>query len=164
VLVANKWDLVEKDRDAIQALKEDVKQRFVFLRRAPFIPSSAKNGRGVTKILEEADAVARRFSTKLGTGELNRVIEKASRVQDPSGRSGRPLKIRYAVQVGTEPPLIRLFCDHGEPLHFSFERYLQNRIRDTWDLEGVPMKIVVRASTSKPDPGGRRRAPRPRSA
>lgn len=146
VLVANKWDLIEKDRDAVQALKAEVKQRFVFARKAPFVPSSARNGRGVAKVLAEADAVARRFGTKMSTGELNRVVEKASQVQPPSGRSGRPLKIRYAVQVASEPPLIRLFCDRSEPLHFSFERYLQNRIRDRWDLDGVPMKIIVKAS------------------
>lgn len=147
VLVANKWDLVEKDPGAVKNLKEDVQRRFVFARRAPFIPVSAKAGRGTTKVLAEADSVARRFGTKLGTGELNRIVEKAARMQDPSGRSGKPLKIRYAVQVGSGPPLIRLFCDRAEQLHFSFERFLQNRIRDKWDLDGVPMKIVVKAST-----------------
>jgi GTP-binding protein len=147
VLVANKWDLIEKDRDAVQNLREDVKRRFVFARRAAFVPSSAKNGRGVAKILVEADAVAKRFTTKFTTGELNRVVEKAAQVQCPSGRSGKPLKIRYVVQVASNPPLIRLFCDRAEPLHFSFERYLQNRIRDKWDLDGVPMKIIVKAST-----------------
>lgn len=146
LLVANKWDLVEKDRDRTKGLIEDVKDRFVFARHAPFLPISAQTGRGVKKILVEADALAKRFATRLPTGELNRVLGKAFEAQLPRGRSGREMKIRYAVQVGSEPPAVRLFADRPEPLHFSFERYLQNRIRDTWPLDGVPVRFFVKKS------------------
>jgi GTP-binding protein len=144
LLVANKWDLVEKDRAKANALKRDVEERFVFARKAPFLPVSTLTGRGVGKILPAADALARRFSTRISTGELNRVLQKAFERQSPKGRSGRDMKIRYAVQVGYEPPVIRLFADRPESLHFSFERFLQNRIRESWDLDGVPVKLVVR--------------------
>jgi len=144
VLVANKWDLLADDPVAQKTLREDVRRRFVFTRGAAFLTVSAKTGAGVSKILPEADAVARRSALKLSTGELNRVLKKAFEAQLPKGRSGRELKIRYAVQIASEPPLIRLFSDRDEPLHFAFERFLQNRLREKWDLAGVPVKFVVR--------------------
>jgi GTP-binding protein len=146
LLLANKWDLVEKDASKTKALKESVRERFVFARNAPFVPISAKTGRGLGKILDEASALARRFATKIPTGELNRVLQKSFEREQPRAKSGRPLKIRYAVQVRTSPPLIRLFTDRSEPLHFSFERFLQNRIRDVWNLDGVPLKLIVKKS------------------
>ena len=144
VLVANKWDLLADDPVAQKTLREEVRRRFVFTRGAAFLTVSAKTGAGIPKILPEADAVARRSALKLPTGELNRVLKQAFEAQLPKGRSGRELKIRYAVQVASEPPLIRLFSDRDEPLHFAFERFLQNRIREKWDLAGVPVKFVVR--------------------
>jgi GTPase len=144
LLIANKWDLVEKDRAKANALKLDVAERFVFARKAPFLPVSTITGRGVGKILGEADRLAQRFATRIPTGELNRVLHRAFDQQTPRGRSGRDMKIRYAVQVGYEPPVIRLFADHPEKLHFSFERFLQNRIRESWDLDGVPLKLIVK--------------------
>jgi len=144
VLVANKWDLLADDPGAQKTLREDVRRRFVFTRGAAFLTVSAKTGAGVSKILPEADAVARRSTLKIPTGELNRVLKKAFEAQLPKARSGRELKIRYAVQIASEPPLIRLFSDRDEPLHFTFERFLQNRLREKWDLAGVPIRFVVR--------------------
>ncbi|HMM36620.1 MAG TPA: ribosome biogenesis GTPase Der, partial [Thermoanaerobaculia bacterium] len=142
--VANKWDLLSDDPVAQKTLREDVRRRFVFTRGAAFLTVSAKTGAGVSKILPEADAVARRSTLKIPTGELNRVLKKAFEAQLPKARSGRELKIRYAVQIASEPPLIRLFSDRDEPLHFTFERFLQNRLREKWDLAGVPIRFVVR--------------------
>lgn len=144
VLVANKWDLLADDEPARKALRDEVRRRFVFTRGAAFLAVSAATGRGVDRILPEADAVARRSATRIPTGELNRVLKAAFEAQRPMGRSGREMKIRYAVQVASEPPLVRLFADRDEPLHFSFERFLQNRIRERWDLAGVPLKLLVR--------------------
>jgi GTP-binding protein len=149
VLVANKWDAIEKDAEKTRALRQDALRRFVFLRNAPFLQVSARTGRGVARILTEADAVAKRFATRMPTGELNRVLQKAFERELPRSRSGRELKIRYAVQVATEPPLVRLFADSAEPLHFSFERFLQNRIREHWKLDGVPLKFVVKPGERK---------------
>ncbi len=143
LLVANKWDLVEADRRAASALREEVGRRFAFTRRAPFLPVSATTGRGVARILSEADALAGRFSARLPTGELNRLFRKACDRQVPTGRSGRALRIRYVVQVRSQPPLLRLFADRAERLHFAFERYLQNRLREAFDLDGVPVGFEV---------------------
>jgi len=144
LLVANKWDLIEKDAARVSGLKEDAKRRFIFLRKAPFLPLSATTGKGVQRLLPEADALAKRFTTRMSTGELNRLLQKSYEREEPRGRSGRNMRIRYAVQVAAEPPLIRLFADRTEPLHFSFERFLQNRIREKWNLNGVPLKFVVK--------------------
>ena len=127
-----------------ERLREEVADRFVFARGAPFLPISCKTGKGVNRLLPEADALAQRFATQMSTGELNRLLNKAYEAQEPRGKSGKRLKIRYAVQVASNPPLIRLFADRAEPLHFSFERYLQNRIREKWKLAGVPLKFVVK--------------------
>jgi GTP-binding protein len=144
LLVANKWDLIEQDRERAAELKHDTERRFIFLRKAPFLPLCATSGKGVQRLLPEADALAKRFTTRMSTGELNRLLQKAYEREEPRGRSGRNMRIRYAVQVAAEPPLIRLFADRTEPLHFSFERFLQNRIREKWNLNGVPLKFVVR--------------------
>ena len=149
LLVANKWDLVERDLEKVREMKQDVVRRFVFLRNAPFLPISAKTGKGVGRILPEADALAKRFATRMPTGELNRVLQKAFQRELPKGRSGRELRIRYAVQVASEPPLVRLFADRAEALHFSFERFLQNRIREHWKLDGVPVKFIVKPGDEK---------------
>ena len=144
LLVANKWDLIEDDFARVKALQEEVADRFVFARGAPFLPISCKTGKGVGRLLPEADALAKRFATQMSTGELNRLLNKAYEAQEPRGKSGKRLKIRYAVQVASNPPLIRLFADRAEPLHFSFERYLQNRVREKWKLAGVPLKFAVK--------------------
>jgi GTP-binding protein len=144
ILVANKWDLLADDPAAQKDLRDDVRRRFVFTREAAFLTVSARTGLGIDRLLPEADAVARRSATKLPTGELNRVLKRAFEAQLPKGRSGRELKIRYAVQIASEPPLVRLFSDRDEPLHFAFERFLQNRLRENWDLAGVPVKFIVR--------------------
>ena len=144
LLVANKWDLIEDDPQKVEALRFEAARRFAFARSTPFLAVSCKTGRGVGKVLQEADALAKRYAIRIPTGELNRLLHKACEVQAPKGKSGRDLKIRYAVQVAAEPPLIRLFADRSEALHFSWERYLQNRIRERWALDGVPLKLVVR--------------------
>jgi GTP-binding protein len=143
LLVANKWDLVETDRAAASALREEVTRRFSFMRGAAFLRVSATTGRGVGRILPEADALARRFAARLPTGELNRLLRKAFDRQPPAGASGRELKIRYAVQVRSEPPVVRLFANRAERLHFSFERYLHNRLREAFPLDGVPVRFEV---------------------
>src|ERR1035437_8894033 len=144
LLVPNKWAPREKDRERATELKHDTERRFIFLRKAPFLPLSATTGKGVQRFLPEADALAKRFTTRMSTGELNLLLQKSFEREEPRGRSGRNMKIRYAVQVAAEPPLIRLFADRTEPLHFSFERFLQNRIREKWNLNGVPLKFVVK--------------------
>jgi GTP-binding protein len=143
LLVANKWDLIEADRAAAAALRDEVTRRFSFTRSAPFLPVSARTGRGVGKILAETDGLARRFATRLPTGELNRLLRKAFDRQSPTGKSGRELKVRYMVQVRSEPPVIRFFADRAERLHFSFERYLHNRLREAFPLDGVPVRFEV---------------------
>ncbi len=146
LLAANKWDRIEGDRAAAARLREEVARRFAFLRGAAFLPVSAKTGRGIGKILPEADGLARRMDTRLPTGELNRVLHRAFERQTPAGRAGRELKIRYAVQVRSGPPVVRLFADRSEALHFSFERFLQNRLREAFPLDGVPLRVEVKRS------------------
>ncbi len=143
LLLANKWDLVSGDRERVTRLKADVAERFVFARGAPFLPVSARTGKGIDRVLPEVDALAARYATRIPTGELNRLLQRAFERQLPRGRSGRELKIHYAVQVRSEPPVIRLFAHRPEPLHFSFERFLQNRLRDRYPLEGVPVRFLV---------------------
>lgn len=143
VLLANKWDLIEKDREAVRRLRDEVTRRFVFTRSRALLAVSAKTGRGIGRILPEVDAVAGRFAARFPTGELNRLFRKALGRQAPAGRSGRELKIRYAVQVRSGPPLVRLFADRAEKLHFATERFLQNRLREAFPLDGVPVRFEV---------------------
>ena len=145
LLVANKWDLIEKDREKTAELKHDAERRFIFLRKAPrSCRCRPRRGRASSASFPRPTRSRRRFATRMSTGELNRLLQKSFEREAPRSRSGRDLKIRYAVQVAAEPPLVRLFADRTEALHFSFERFLQNRIREKWNLNGVPLKFVVK--------------------
>lgn len=149
LLVANKWDLLGGDLERETNLTLEVRRRFAWVKASPYLPMTAIKGRGVKRLMTEADAIAKRYLTRFSTGELNRLLQKAFQEQTPRDRKGHDMKIRYAVQVASGPPLIRLFADRTEPLHFSFERFIENRIRERWPMDGVPIRFVVKADASR---------------
>ena len=145
VLAANKWDLV-KDRGPGFAARfdEELREVIKFVDYAPIVHISAVTGERTGRLLELVDEVAAARRTKVGTGELNRVVTRAARHHRPSGSGQRTVHIRYAVQTGVAPPTFTLFTSRGERLHFSSERFLRRRLREAFGFLGTPIRLKAR--------------------
>lgn len=145
VVVANKWDLM-KDRgpDAAKVFDEDLRFRMKFLDFAPVLHVSAKTGERASKLLEAVDRVARARTSRISTGELNRFIEQITAAHIPVAAGRRRVRILYAVQTAVAPPTFVLFTNVASELHFSYLRYLENRLREQYGFFGSPIRITVR--------------------
>lgn len=144
IIVVNKWDLVEKDTNTMKDYEAKLKQDFSFMSYAPFLFISAKTGQRVDKLFERISAVAAQNAMRISTGMLNDVLAYATtRVQPPSDK-GRRLKIYYITQASTKPPTFVIFVNRRDLFHFSYQRYLENQIRQTFGLTGTPVRFVVR--------------------
>lgn len=144
IIVVNKWDLVEKDNNTVSQFTRDVYNALSYMTYAPLVFVSAKTGQRVTNLFEmivSANAEARKRVT---TGTLNDLLNDATtRVQPPSDK-GRRLKVYYMTQASVAPPTFIVFCNNAELFHFSYQRYLENCLRETFGFRGTPIKLVVR--------------------
>lgn len=146
VIVVNKWDLVHGVQ--MHRYAEQVKERMRFLDYAPIVFTSATTGRGVSAILDTAQTVAQSHALRIPTGELNRVIREAVDAR-PYSHKGRHLKIRYATMPRVKPPTVVLFCNNPQLVHFSYERYLANRLREAFGFVGTPLRLQFRRGSSE---------------
>ncbi len=144
VVAVNKWDAVEKDTNTMSEYTNKLKNDFSFMSYVPFVFISAKTGQRLVKLFDIIKYVAEKNSIRISTGKLNDVLAYAtSRVQPPSDK-GKRLKIYYITQPTTKPPTFVIFVNKAELFHFSYQRYLENQIRETFGLEGTPMRFIVR--------------------
>ena len=144
VFVVNKWDLVEKDNSTVKEFTEDVYTHFSYMTYAPLLFVSAKTGQRVDKLFDLINEIAGQNARRITTGMLNDVLNDAViRVQPPSDK-GRYLKIYYMTQVGTKPPQFVIFCNSAPLFHFSYQRYIENRLRETFGFRGTPIKLIIR--------------------
>ncbi len=151
VIVVNKWDLVEKDGKTMQHMEDDIRRDLSYMTYAPILFISALTGQRVGKLFEYIDAVAEKSVLRIPTGVLNQVLADAqARVQPPTDK-GRRLKIYYMTQIGVKPPHFVFFCNDAKLFHFSYQRYLENQIRNTFDLTGTPVRITIRQRGDKED-------------
>jgi len=148
VLVVNKWDLVEKDNSTIGTYVEDIRYNSKFLEFAPIIFVSALSGQRVGKIFDLIDRVYAQYTRRIETGELNRKIREIIERNPPPGRRGRPRLFGYITQVAIKPPTFALFVRDPGNIHFSYERYLINRIRETFGFPEVPIRLLFRKKSS----------------
>ena len=160
VVVINKWDLVEKDDRTFDEYSARLRAQVPFLGFAPILAVSAKTGQRVGKALDAAVEIARGRRRRIATGALNRVLSEATFRQPPPPVRNRRPKFYYATQASIEPPTFVLFASGSEHVHFSYRRYLENRLRDAFGFGGTPLRIIVRERSrieleSKP----RKRAP-----
>ncbi|MFP4194845.1 MAG: ribosome biogenesis GTPase Der [Desulfosalsimonas sp.] len=144
IFLLNKWDLVEKHDRVFKRIKEEIRYRAGYLNFAPILTVSALTGRRIPKIFEFADAVYAQYTYRIPTGPLNRIIESATHRTEPSMHRGRRLKFYYAAQTGTRPPTFVCFVNYPEGVHFSYQRYLINRIRESAGLDMVPIRLWLR--------------------
>ena len=149
IIVVNKWDLVEKDDKTMTRMTEDIRRDLAYMTYAPILFISAKTGQRVDKLFDMIDYVANQAAFRVTTGMLNTVLADAqTRVQPPTDK-GRRLKIYYMTQVGVKPPHFVVFCNDRRLFHFSYQRYLENCIRSTFNLEGTPIILSIREKGDK---------------
>ncbi len=149
IIAINKWDLVEKDGRTMDAQRKEYENDFSFMAYAPIIFISAKTGQRIDRLFELIKFVDEQNSMRITTGMLNDVLARAtSRVQPPTDK-GRRLRIFYITQASTRPPTFVTFVNDAELFHFSYQRYIENQIRETFGLEGTPVRIVIRERGEK---------------
>lgn len=144
VVVMNKWDLVEKDTNTVNKFEAKLKEDLKFMDYFKSVYVSAKTGQRAEKILATADAVYAHSRFRVATGTLNDVISDAIRSNEPPSYNGRRLRVYYSSQVSVAPPTFVLFVNSVDLLHFSYERFLENTLRKTFDFSGTPIRIVTR--------------------
>ena len=144
VIAVNKWDLVEKDHRTFDEFVAQLRRELPFIDYAPVVSISAKTGQRVSRVLELAVDVWGERRKRIPTGELNRIVGDAVDRQPPPLVRGRRPKIRYATQVAVAPPTFVLFATEPSAVHFSYRRYLENRLRDVHDFVGTPIRLVFR--------------------
>jgi len=144
VIVVNKWDAVEKDDKTMNRFTRKVREQMAFMNYAPILFVSAKTGQRLNRLLPLVDQVAEQHAMRVQTHVLNDVIIDAVAATPPPTDKGRRLKINYATQVSVKPPTFVLFVNDPELMHFSYERYLDNRIRAAFGFEGTPIRLMTR--------------------
>ena len=149
IIAVNKWDAVEKDDKTMDVQRKKLMNDFSFMSYAPIIFISAKTGQRVDRLFELIKFVDSQNAMRVTTGMLNDLLARATaRVQPPSDK-GKRLKIYYMTQTGIRPPHFVCFCNDAKLFHFSYQRYLENQIRNTFGLEGTPVRIVIRERGEK---------------
>lgn len=144
IIVYNKWDLVEKDEKTMSLIENKIRTEFSYLDYAPIAFTSAKNKQRINTLLPLIDLVYQNVNLRIKTNVLNEVIMDAQLSNPPKTHNGKRLKIYYASQVETAPCVIVLFVNDPELMHFSYQRYIENKLREAFGFEGVPIKIIAR--------------------
>ncbi len=144
IVIVNKWDSIEKDNSTVNEFTRDIQTALAYMSYAPILFVSAKTGQRVREIYKHIQYVYAQTNTRIPTGMLNDVLGEATmRVQPPSDK-GRRLKIYYMTQVSVAPPTFVIFCNDVELFHFSYRRYIENCIRETFGFKGTPIHIIIR--------------------
>lgn len=144
ITAVNKWDAIEKDGNTMKEYRDKLTNDFSFMSYAPIMFISAKTGQRIDKLYEMISFVHSQNSMRISTGKLNEVLAGATaRVQPPTDK-GKRLKIYYMTQASTRPPTFVFFVNNAELFHFSYQRYLENQIRDIFGLDGTPVRFIIR--------------------
>jgi len=144
VIAVNKWDSIEKTDKTMNEFKKKLEVDFSFMSYAPFVFISALTGQRIDKLFELIKYTAEQNARRITTGMLNDLLAYATaRVQPPSDK-GKRLKVYYLTQAGTKPPTFVAFCNKKDLFHYSYQRYLENQIREAFSLDSTPIKFIVR--------------------
>lgn len=144
VIVVNKWDTVESSQDAMHKFEQEIRKQFQFLSYAPIVFLSAKTKKRLHTLLPKIVMAGENHAKRVKTNVLNEVIEDALAVNPTPSIKGQKLKILYATQVATKPPTFVVFVNDPQLMHFTYERFLENRIREAFGFEGTPVNIYAR--------------------
>ncbi len=150
IIVVNKWDLVEKDNSTVKAFTDKIRSSLAYMPYAPILFISAKTGQRLNKLYEFINYVNEQASLRISTGMLNDVLSDAiTKVPPPTDR-GRRLKIYYMTEVGVRPPTFVIFCNEAELFHFSYQRYIENKMREVFGFNGTPIRFIIRQKGDDP--------------
>ena len=144
IIAVNKWDAIEKNDKTIYEFTRRVREVLSFMAYAEILFISAETGQRLSKLFEMIDMVMENQTLRIQTGVLNEIITEAVAMQQPPSDRGRRLKIFYVTQVSVKPPTFVVFVNDKELMHFSYTRYLENKIRDTFGFRGTSLKFIIR--------------------
>lgn len=144
ILVVNKWDLYEKDNSSTLRYTETLRKELVFLQYAPVVFVSAVTKQRIHRLPEVISYAAEQNAMRISTSILNQVIEDAVAINPPPTEKGKRLKIMYVTQVKIKPPTFVIFVNEPEIMHFSYQRYLENKLREAFGFEGTPIQMIIR--------------------
>lgn len=144
IIAVNKWDLIEKNNSTVNEFSKKIRSTLSFMPYAEIMYISALTGQRVPKLFEMIDAVIENCSLRVQTGVLNEIVAEATAMQQPPSDKGKRLKIFYVTQVAVKPPTFVIFVNDKQLMHFSYTRYLENQIRDTFGFKGTPLKFIIR--------------------
>ncbi len=144
IIVYNKWDTVDKEKHSVQSVTEEIRNEFLYLSYAPIVFVSAKTKQRIHTLVPLINQVYESSQLRIATSVVNEVIMDAQLFTPPPSHSGQRLRIYFASQVSVNPPTFVLFVNDPDLCHFSYKRYLENRLRDAFEFEGVPIRIILR--------------------
>ena len=144
IIAVNKWDAVEKDSYTMDSMRKQLEEDFSFMSYAPIVFISAKTGQRVDKLFETIHYVDIQNGTRIPTGALNEMLARATAKVQPPSDKGKRLKVFYITQTSTRPPTFVCFVNQKALFHFSYQRYLENQIRETFGLTGTPVRMITR--------------------
>ena len=144
IIVVNKWDAIEKDNNSVKKYTNEIRKVLSFLPYAEIVFVSAKTGQRLPKLFDTLEVVIQNHSLRIATGVLNDILAEAVAMQQPPSDKGRRLKIYYMTQVSVKPPTFVIFVNSKKLMHFSYTRYLENKIREAFGFSGTPLKFFVR--------------------
>lgn len=149
IIAVNKWDAVEKDDKTIYKFTNKVKEVLAYMPYAEIIFISAVTGQRLPKLFDLIDVVIENHALRIGTGVLNEIMTEAVALQQPPSDKGKILRLYYITQVAVKPPTFVIFVNDKELMHFSYTRYIENRIRDSFGFKGTPLKFIIRERNEK---------------
>ena len=149
IIAVNKWDAIEKNDKTIYKFTEEIRKTLAYMPYAELIFISAATGQRLPKLFELLDAVIENHALRVATGVLNEILSEAVAMQQPPSDKGKRLKLYYITQVSVKPPTFVIFVNDKELMHFSYTRYIENKIRDAFGFRGTPLKFIIRERKEK---------------
>lgn len=149
ITVVNKWDIVTKETNTMRDMTRQIENELSFMSYAPILFTSAIKGQRLEQVIDTAKAVSENRAMRVSTGQLNALVQDAMMMNNPPSDKGKRLKIYYVTQIGVKPPLFSFQVNDRELMHFSYSRYLENKIRDAYGFAGTSIKFVFREKGEK---------------
>lgn len=149
IIVVNKWDAIEKDDKTMNKFTHDIRQKLSYMPYAELLFVSAETGQRLPKLFETIDAVIENHSLRIATGVLNEIMAEAVALNQPPSDKGKRLRLYYITQVAVKPPTFVIFVNDKELMHFSYTRYIENKIREAFGFRGTPLKFIIRERKEK---------------
>lgn len=149
LIAVNKWDLIEKDNNTVKEYTKKIRNILSFMPYAEIIFISAETGQRIPRLFDELEIIIQNHSLRVATGVLNEILAEAVAMQQPPSDKGRRLKIFYITQVSVKPPAFVIFVNDKKLMHFSYTRYIENKIREAFGFAGTPLKFIIREKKEK---------------